>query len=57
MSPYVSVADVCRRLNISYPTAKKILKDLPRVRIGGRFKYSEQDIQNLLKSGGQPASD
>lgn len=50
MGTYLTIADICRRLNISFRTAKQVVNGLPRVKIGGRFKYSEQDLQNALKA-------
>lgn len=46
----LTLAEVARRLGVSAPTARLIVRDLPAVRVGSRLRYSEDVIAGYAKT-------
>lgn len=49
-TPYLTIADVLRRLHISDTTARHLIKSgqLPAYKIAGRYRFDPADVQAFL---------
>jgi excisionase family DNA binding protein len=46
----LTLSAVARYLGISEKTARVIVRDLPAVRVGKRYRYSSEIVESLTKS-------
>jgi excisionase family DNA binding protein len=46
----LTLSAVARYLGISEKTARVVVKDLPAVRVGKRYRYSSEIVESLTKS-------
>jgi excisionase family DNA binding protein len=47
----LTLAEVARRLGLSEKTAREVLRDLPSVRVGKRFRWNSDAVAEFAKSG------
>lgn len=50
----LTLAEVARRLGVSAPTARKIARQIPSVRVGERLRYSVEALAEYAKTGDRP---
>lgn len=52
MADYLKIPEVARRLDVSEPTVRRMVKSgkLPSVFVGGAYRVSEQDLEDYLQS-------
>ena len=52
MTDYLKIPEVARRLDVSEPTVRRMVKSgkLPSVFVGGAYRVSEEDLANYLEA-------
>ena len=45
----ITLAEAARRLGVCEPTARKILRDLPSVRVGKRTRWNADTVSEFAK--------
>jgi excisionase family DNA binding protein len=51
----LTLAEVARRLGVSAPTARKVVRQIPAVRVGARLRYLDSAVEEYAKTGTMPA--
>jgi excisionase family DNA binding protein len=50
----LTLAEVARRLGVSVPTARKIVRQIPAVRVGSRLRYPAEGVNEYARTGETP---